>query len=525
MILPARFHGDLPPRLFNMARHVIGGAARSSPDKIALLVVDAADGRTLETWTFARLERGILGVAAGLGWVGLKPGDRLLIRFDNTSAYALLFFGALAAGVLPIPTSTMLTETEAAFLLDDSEAQAVALAHGIARPERPGLRVITPVDIADWISSGRGAAYAETGADDPAYLVYTSGTTSRPKGVLHAHRAAWGRRPMYRGWYDLGPDDRMLHAGAFNWTYTLGTGLTDPWANGATAVIVLGDKRPQSWPGLIRTTGATIFAAVPQVYRQILKYAGDGAADLGRLRHGLMAGEAPPPGLVEAWERATGTTLHEAIGMSEMSTFVSSSPLVPRRAGYIGKPQPGRAVRILPVEGGTEPLEPGAEGLLAVHVSDPGLMLGYWRRPEEARAVRRGDWFIGGDLALMDEDGYVAHRGRANDLMKAMGYRVAPEEVEAVIARHPDVAEVGCAEVRVREDVAVIGAFVVPRPGAQPSADAIIAFARTALAPYKCPRHVAFISALPRTANGKVKRAELPGMGREQQASDRSVHR
>lgn len=509
MMHPARFHGDLPPRQFNMARYVIGGGAVSRPDKVALVVVDAADGRALETWTFTRLEQAILRIGSGLGSVGLKPGDRLLIRLDNTSDYALLFFGALASGVLPIPTSTMLTEPEAAFLLDDSAARAVALADGIGRPERQGLRVITPGDIAGWVASGRAAGYAETGADDPAYLVYTSGTTSRPKGVLHAHRAAWGRRPMYRGWYDLGPDDRMLHAGAFNWTYTLGTGLTDPWANGATAVIVLGDKRPESWPGLIRATGATIFAAVPQVYRQILKYAGEGARDLGGLRHGLMAGEAPPVGLVEQWEAATGTTLHEAIGMSEVSTFVSSNPHVPRRPGFIGKAQPGRAVRIVPVDGGTDPLEPGAEGLLAVHASDPGLMLGYWRRPEEERAVWRGDWFIGGDLAVMDRDGYVAHRGRANDLMKAMGYRVAPEEVEAVIGRHPDVTEVACTEVQVHDDVTVIGAFVVPRSGASPSGEEIMAFARTALAPYKCPRHVEFMTALPRTANGKVRRAAL----------------
>ncbi len=120
---------------------------------------------------------------------------------------------------------------------------------------------------------GERATYAPTAADDPAFLIYTSGTTAEPKGVLHAQRSALGRRPMYQGWYGLRPDDRVLHAGAFNWTFTLGTGLTDPWANGATAIIYTGERDPALWPRLIASTEATLFAAVPGVYRQILKYA------------------------------------------------------------------------------------------------------------------------------------------------------------------------------------------------------------------------------------------------------------
>ncbi len=153
----------------------------------------------------------------------------------------------------------------------------------------------------------RAADYADTRADDPAFLIYTSGTTASPKGVLHAQRSAFGRRPMYQGWYGIGPGDRMLHAGAFNWTFTLGTGLTDPWANGATAIIYTGEKDPSLWPRLIAETGATLFAAVPGVYRQMLKYAKPAAADFGALRHGLMAGESPPPGLFEDWDARTGT--------------------------------------------------------------------------------------------------------------------------------------------------------------------------------------------------------------------------
>jgi acetyl-CoA synthetase len=507
-----QFAGPLPPPQFNMAAYVIGRAARATPDKVALVIYDRVEAAAAESWTYSDLERAILAVAVGLAARGLVRGDRLLIRLDNTSAYALLFFGAIAAGLVPIPASSQLTDSEAAFLLANSGARCVALPDTAgAITVSDGVVVVTAADVAGMIAqrTPAGAPYAPTTANDPAYMIYTSGTTSRPKGVLHAQRAAWGRRPMYEGWYGLTADDCMLHAGAFNWTYTLGVGLTDPWVMGATAIVYTGEKKPEHWPRLIAQSGATIFAAVPSLYRQILKYAAPARADLGQLRHGLIAGEPPPASLFDDWHAATGTYLHEAFGMSEMSTYVSTSPTTPRKPGFIGRVQHGRAVAILPVDGGTEPLAAGEEGLIAVHRSDPGLMLGYWQRPEEDAEVARGDWFIGGDLGVMDADGYVAHRGRANDIMKALGYRVAPQEIEAVLAQMPGVAEVACAEVRVRADVSVIGAFVVRAAGASLTAEGVVEHARQHLAAYKVPREVVFVEALPRTANGKLKRREL----------------
>ncbi|MEQ1612533.1 MAG: long-chain fatty acid--CoA ligase, partial [Hyphomicrobiaceae bacterium] len=419
------FQGELPPVDFNMARYCVGQPAASAPDKAALVVVADANRDPTEVWTYASLETAVLNVAGGLSGLGLKPGARILIRLDNTSAYAMVFFGAVAAGFVPIPASTQLTETEVEFLLENSVAQAVCVADDLPVHHVPaGVRVITEYDVDRMIADGPRGAYAATKADQPAYLIYTSGTTSRPKGVLHAHRAAWGRRPMYQGWYGMQPNDRMLHAGAFNWTYTLGVGLSDVWANRATTIIYTGTKDPALWPGLIAAHGATMFAAVPGVYRQIMKYGDARRETLGHLRHGLVAGEAPPAGFFEEWHERTSLHLHEAIGMSEMSTFISTCPTVPRRPGTIGKPQPGRSVVILDTEGGTSPLPAGEHGLLAVHRTDPGLMLGYWNRPEEEQEVMRGDWFIGGDIASMDADGYVSHHGRANDIMKAGGYRV-----------------------------------------------------------------------------------------------------
>ncbi|CCB65159.1 MULTISPECIES: class I adenylate-forming enzyme family protein [unclassified Hyphomicrobium] len=495
---------------FNMAEYAIGRAARSTPDKTALLVYDTATPeRPQESWTFAEIEDAILRLAAGLAERGLKPGDRIAIRLGNSSQSALLFFAAMAGGFIALPLSDQLTATELKSLLEDSGATAIATSSPLTDDIMPGAIVLTSADVALLMRGPTRADYAPTAADDPAFLIYTSGTTSKPKGVLHAQRSALGRRPMYQGWYGITPDDRMLHAGAFNWTFTLGVGLTDPWANGATAIVCTGDKAPELWPALIASTGATLFAAVPGVYRQILKYARPERGTLGQLRHGLTAGETPPPGLIEEWTATTGLPLYEALGMSEISTYISTGPDVPYRSGTVGKPQAGRRIAILPADGGNQPLPTGDEGLIAVHRTDPGLMLGYWNRPDEEAEVMRGEWFVGGDLGSIDADGYVTHLGRANELMNAGGYRVSPLEIEAALAACPGVAEVACSELRTRSDVSIIGAFVVGNDAEKIDADTVKAFASERLAAYKVPKEIVFVDKLPRTANGKVQRKAL----------------
>ncbi len=506
------------PSRFNMARHCLERQAASWPDKPALVVIDDASPAALplEVWTFAELELAVLRVAGALEAMGLQRGDRILIRLDNTSTYPILYFAAIARGLIAVATSSQLTAGEAEFLLADSQPRAVALAPHLPRGDiPPGVLVIEEAEVRAMIGQGSPGSYADTAADDPAYLLYTSGTTARPKGVVHAHRVALGRSRTYQGWYGIRPDDVMLHAGAFNWTYTLGTGLIDPWANGVTSCIFVGEKTPEIWPAVIRKTGATLFAAVPGLFRQILKYAPPGPLDIRPLRHGLIAGEAPAASLFDDWRARTGTELYEALGMSEISTYVSTCPGMERKPGSPGRGQPGRRVAILPVEGGTEPLPPGEEGLLAVHRSDPGLMLGYWNRPDEENEVYRGDWFLGGDLAVMDDEGYIFHQGRANDVMKALGYRVSPLEVETALAQHPGVAEVACAEITPREGITVIGAFYVAKPGQSPADSDLLAFAKDRLAQYKCPREIIRVEALPRTPNGKVKRSELQKLYRD----------
>lgn len=494
---------------FNLARYCLAENARLRPDKTAMILVGAGSEFRM---TFAEADLAVRRLAAGLQSLGLAPRSRIMIRMANDADYALTYFATMAAGYVALPSSAQLTANEAAYLLENSGAAAVAasaeLAADLVLP--PGVLLLDPGKLQQLKQFSPLPDYIDTAADDPAYLVYTSGTTGRPKGVLHAHRAAWGRRPMHQGWLGLRDSDVMLHAGAFNWTYTLGVGLVDPWAVGATTVLYNGPRDINVWPQLLARYKATIFAAVPTLYRQILKYCDLDAYDLTSLRHGATAGEALPPALLQEWQDRTAKPLYEALGMSEISTYISTGPGMTIKPGSPGKPQPGRRIAILsPDNDSTTPLPQGETGLLAVHRSDPSMMLGYWHRPEEEALVYRGDWFCGGDLASLDADGYVWHHGRNDDVMNAMGYRVSPVEVEMALADHPAIAEVAITEIRVRADVSVVAAFIVLREGMTADPAELGRFAEGRLAAYKCPREWRFVTSLPRTANGKVQRKKL----------------
>ncbi len=381
----------------------------------------------------------------------------------------------------------MLTAGEVAHVIREANISFVAWDGVLALPATEA-KVFDPEAIGR-LKRHRPGGYAETAAKDPAYTVFTSGTGGAPRGVRHAHRAVWGRRPMYRGWYGIGADDIVLHTGAFNWTYTLGTGLIDPLVNGATAVVYTGLRDDHIWERLCRDHGATILASVPGIYRILLR---NGFKPPAHLRHGLSAGEALAPSLLAAWREETGLAIYEALGMSEISTYISSSPEVPVRPGSPGKPQPGRAVRI------------GADGGIEVHGDDPGLMLGYTNEEDFD-----GSWFATGDAGHFDEDGYLWHGGRLDDVMNASGYRVSPVEIENALVLHPEVAEAGVTELRVSDTLTIIAAFAVPKANAAPAEDDVLGFLRERLARYKWPKQIHFVKALPRNANGKLMRKAL----------------
>jgi acyl-coenzyme A synthetase/AMP-(fatty) acid ligase len=311
---------------------------------------------------------------------------------------------------------------------------------------------------------------------------------------------------------DISSDDVLLHTGAFNWTYTLGTGLFDPWANGASSIVYTGPRDRSIWLKLIDELQPTIMASVPALYRQMLADGGLSPGVMGRLRHGLTAGEAMPPALMAEWQETTGVPLYEALGMSEISTYISSSPTTPVRPGSPGKPQTGRSVAILRVDGDDTPLTPGETGLIAIHRTDPGMMLRYWNRDENDEEVFRGDWFIGGDLGHFDDDGYIWYEGRNDDVMTSFGYRISPLEVENALMRHPAVQQAGVTEVEINPGVRLVTAFIVRREHETVTESDLLAFAADSLARYKVPRQVFFCEELPQTPNGKIRRKALASL-------------
>ncbi|MEM8789759.1 MAG: AMP-binding protein, partial [Pseudomonadota bacterium] len=337
------------PEPFNMAAHTLAAVARSA-DKVALEVLESP-GRVAEAWRFGDLDTAVRGTLTGFRRAGIMPGDRVFLCLGSSVAFPLAFFALAGMGALPVPISPQWTAGELERAARDLHPVAA-----VGRPV-PGARHIPKPALAEWRDLPPGD-FAVTRPDDPAYIVFTSGTGGHARAVVHAHRAAWARRMMWRDWMDLRNSDRVLHTGALNWTYTLGTGLTDPWAAGATALIHAGPLAPADWAPLIAAHRPTLFASVPGIYRQILQTAPRADA-FTSLRHGLSAGEALHPRIAADWRALTGVPVLEALGMSEVSTYASARPGRP-----VPVPQRGRRVAVLGTDGA--PVASGRIGDLAV---------------------------------------------------------------------------------------------------------------------------------------------------------------
>jgi acyl-coenzyme A synthetase/AMP-(fatty) acid ligase len=492
------------------------------------VIVDRDDA-VPETLTFAELAARTSRFAQLLRQIGCDAGERVLIRLPNCIAYPTAFLGAMKRGAVPVPTSSQLTADEVRFLATDSGASILVTdrsawgAMAAMLEEVPALREVLLVGDGSG-PAGRRLAVRDlepalvaidgwepphpTRAEDPAYLVYTSGTTGYPKGVVHAHRALLGRQPSSEYWFDFDPaGDRVLHAGQYNWTYVLGTGLMDPLYRGHTTIVHEGVPDATRWPARIARHRATIFIGVPTIYRQILQKTTLGRADVPTLRHCMSAGEQLSAEVLAAWRERFGLEVYEGLGMTECSYYLCETRSRPIRPGSAGFVQPGHHVRLLDPDTLVE-VPDGTEGMLCIQRDDPGLMLGYWQRPEETAACFRGDWFLTGDYARRDEDGYIWFLGRRDDLINTFGYRVSPHEVERVLKEHSEVADAAAVGEVVGHEKILVAAYVVPRTlGLSP--DAVLAYAREHLAAYKAPRLVYLVDELPRTRNGKVQRRAL----------------
>jgi len=253
---------------------------------------------------------------------------------------------------------------------------------------------------------------------------------------------------------------------------------------------------------------------VPTIYRQILQKTATTAADVPTLRHCMSAGEQLPAPVLEEWRARLGLDVYEGLGMTECSYYLCETRARPIRPGSAGFVQPGHDVRLLdPSTWGEVPT--GEEGMLCIPRTDPGLMLGYWNKPDETAGAFHGDWFLTGDYARIDADGYVWFLGRRDDLINSFGYRVSPHEIERVLKDHPDVADAAAAGEEVARDKVIVVAYGVARPGSALDPDGLLAYGRERLAAYKAPRTVYLVDDLPRTKNGKLLRRALdPGRAR-----------
>ncbi len=509
-------------------------------DNIAMIVEDDALGTSQITFTelahktdqFAQLLRNL----------NVKVGDRVLIRLPNSLDYPIAFLGAMKMGAISVPTSTLLTAEEVAYLAKDSGATVLvtdATAWYAMEPQlvadlksMPNLKHVLLSQTTDTqphahlnvlgLENSLAVTHKldqshRTQTEDPAYLVYTSGTTGYPKGVLHAHRALLGRQPAAQYWFNYADSadatgnnkpDRIMHSGKFNWTYVLGTGLMDPLYLGKTVIVHEGKNDAQKWLDLIQKHQATIFIGVPTIYRQLLQKTTAGQAELPSMRHYMSAGEHLSDEVLTQWHARFGLNIYEAVGMSEFSYYLSQSQFRPIRPGSAGFPQPGHKIELLNPET-LEAVAVGEEGMISVPLNDPGVFLNYWNLAEETAKYKHDGYFFTGDYAKYDADGYIWFLGRKDDIIKSFGYRVSPYEIERVYKGHPDVADCAAVGEEIEKDKLLVVIYVILKPDAATNPDDLLAFGKQHLAAYKTPKTVYLAKDFPRTKNGKILRKDI----------------
>ena len=495
---------------------------------IAMIVEDDTLGTS--QITFAGLSKRTDQFAQLLRNIGIAAGDRVLIRLPNSLDYPTAFLGAMKRGAISVPTSTLLTADEVVYLAKDSGACVLVTDKAAWKTLREGLNGVAGLthvlltgegeclsavglEVLDLASSLEAIntwdAPHQTQSDDPAYLVYTSGTTGYPKGVLHAHRSMIGRQPASQYWFDFSPNgDRIMHSGKFNWTYVLGTGLMDPLYQGKTVIVHEGKNDANTWPRLIQKHQATIFIGVPTIYRQILQKTEFVQKDLPSLRYCMSAGEHLSDEVLAQWQERFGIDIYEAVGMSEFSYYLCETKSRPIRPGSAGFPQPGHDIALLDPET-LAPVALGEEGVISVPDTDPGLFINYWNQPEETAKHKHDGWFITGDFARMDADGYIWFLGRKDDIIKSFGFRVSPYEVERVLKSHPEVADCASVAETIEKDKVLVVAYIILQPDSKATADDLYAFGKKHLAAYKAPKVVYITDQFPRTKNGKILRRDV----------------
>ncbi len=465
--------------------------------------------------------------------IGISARDRVLVCLKNSLAYPISFFGAIKAGIIAVPTSTLLSGSEVKYLAEDSQASAIVLSASMYENLVPYLEncdnlktiIVAATDSVEDLKKPKGInVYAlneilkntdktpnhyNSKAGEPAYLVYTSGTTGFPKGVLHSHRSLVGRTPATEYWFNFKENDRIMHSGKFNWTYVLGSALMDPLFNGHTVIAYEGANDAGTWVDLIKKHKCTIFIGVPTIYRQIIQKTDFTIEDCPSLRYCMSAGEHLSTEMIELWRDRFKQDIFEAIGMSECSYYISHSVNNPIRPGSAGFVQPGHTVKLLDPDT-LEEVGVEEEGMICIGIDDPGLFLEYWQLEDETAKAKHDGYFFTGDYAKRDKDGYIWFIGRKDDIINTFGFRVSPHEVERVVKTHPLVADCVAFGFDLAKDKTLVAIAVIGHEElTEAQQEEVLKFSQDNLAKYKAPKKIFAMADYPRTKNGKVLRKQL----------------
>jgi 2-aminobenzoate-CoA ligase len=464
------------------------------------------------TWTYAELRDRAGRIARVLVEdMGLEPGNRVLLHGPNSPELVACWFGVLLAGGVAVATMPLLRASELTKVIAKAQV-TLALRHDEAdevekaRAEQPILRELLTFGELEQLAAAKDAGLepVDTAADDVALIAFTSGTTGDPKGCVHFHRDLLAVCDTFaRHILDPDPGDVFAATPPLAFTFGLGVLVLFPMRFGASLAPVA-MPRPDALLDTIERFGVTTLSTAPTMYRALLQAAPADA--LGSLRTCVSAGEPLPAGVSDAWFEHTGVRIVDGIGSTEMLHIFIGSRASDAKPGSVGTPVPGYEARV--VDDAGEPVATGEVGRLAVR-GPTGCR--YLSDPRQADYVS-GGWNYTGDAFRCDEDGYFWFEARTDDLIISAGYNISPFEVEGALLAHPAVSE--CAVVAAPDEQRghVVKAYVVAADGAQ-TGDALVAdlqqHVKERIAPYKYPRRVEFLDALPRTPTGKVQRVKL----------------
>ncbi len=506
----------MEPARFNFTRDVVEHA---DPAQLALRFVDR-EGNTRDLG-FGEIVELAARWTGRLRRSGIRPGDRVLVLLGKTPDWHAVMLAALKAGAVAIPCSEMLRAKDLDFRARHSGARLLVADSGCRTEVEAMTEQIDVVDLDQAELGEPDEVTADTAAGDPALILYTSGTTKDPKGVVHTHRYTWAKRAQAELWLDAKPGDVVWCTAGTGWAKSIWNVLLGPWSCGAAVVLHEGGFDPEERFRLLTELGPTVLCQAPTEYRLMAKLGGIERYDLSRVRHMVSAGEPLNPEVIRAFEGAFGRTIHDGYGQTENTLIVGNFPGAEIRPGSMGLPAPGYDVRVIDFEG--REAAPGEEGDIALRGDAPALFVGYWHAPEETAAVYRGEWYVTGDRAVRDDEGYLWFTGRADDVILSAAYRIGPFEVESALLEHAAVAESAVVGKPDPDRGQIVKAFVVLRPGRE-GGEALVAelqdHCKRVTAPYKYPREIEFVAGLPKTPSGKIRRVELRKLEEERASAD-----